>query len=90
MLEYYFSRQAQHSVMSLFLAGATFGVGVSIFVAGATFGDVGRSLFEAGVTFGDVLRSLFVAGAAFGEILVDSRNAKCCTFPYKMQWREEK
>ena len=33
-------------------------------------------------------RWLFVAGAAFGDILGDSRNAKCCIFPYKMRLQD--
>ena len=32
--------------------------------------------------------SLFVAGAALREIWKDSRNAKCCIFPYKMRLQD--
>ena len=40
----------------------------------------------AGAALGDVGVSLFVAGTVFGEIwIIDSRNAKCCNFQYKMR-----
>ena len=42
----------------------------------------------AGAVFGEVGVSLLVAGAAFGDILGDSRNAKCCIFPYKMHLQD--
>ena len=46
------------------------------------------SFCVAGAVFGEVGVSLFVAGAAFGDILGDSRNAKCCIFPYKMRLQD--
>ena len=39
----------------------------------------------ARAVFAEVGVSLFVAGAALREILIDSRNAKCCIFSYKMR-----
>ena len=38
----------------------------------------------------DIGVSLFVAGTVFGEIWIDSRNAKCCNFQYKMRLRSAK
>ena len=43
------------------------------------------SFCVAGAVFGEVGVLLFVAAAALGEILIDSRNAKCRIFPYKMR-----
>ena len=73
------------------MAGAAFGdFGVQLFVAGAVFGNLGVSLFVAGAAFGDIGVSFFVAGTVLGEIWVDSRNAKCCNFQYKMHLRSAK
>ena len=47
-----------------------------------------QSFCVAGAVFGEVGVSLFVAGAAFGDILGDSRNAKCCIFPYKLRLQD--
>ena len=71
--------------MSLFLAGAVFGVvQVRLFVAGAVLREVLVSLFVAGAVLGEGQVSLFVAGAAPGEGLNVRLGAKRCILQEKM------